>query len=85
LARAGEYRKAALALRELVTLEDSPAAWVALGDMLARARRPDDALHALRQALWRHRRLGADARARTVARLIVAIDPSDGDARRFAA
>jgi cytochrome c-type biogenesis protein CcmH/NrfG len=69
-ARKGEHRKAALALRELCAREGDAASWTLLGDMWRRARRLDDALAALEQALWLHKRAGADRRAQTVSRLI---------------
>ncbi|MCC6877171.1 MAG: hypothetical protein IT378_22895, partial [Sandaracinaceae bacterium] len=65
LARKGEYRKAALALRERAALRGDAAAWVALGDMLRRARRPDEAVAALKQGKYLHERAGAKARAST--------------------
>ena len=82
LASKDEPRKAAIALRELTARTDSAAHWVLLGDMLRRARRHDEALAAFREALWRHRRAGADGRARTVATLVLALDPDDAQARR---
>lgn len=85
LARKGDYRKAALALRERVALTGDAASWVALGDMLRRARRVPEALTALRQGLYLHRRAGAEGRARTVARMIVALDPWDAKAARYTA
>jgi hypothetical protein len=83
LARKGEYRKAALALRERVALCGDAPSWVALGDMLRRARRWPEALNALHQGLYLHRRAGALGRARTVARMIVALDPWDVKAARY--
>ncbi len=71
----GDYRKAALALRERAALTGDAPSYVALGDMLRRARRVADALHALKQGMYLHRRSGARRRARTVARMIVALDP----------
>ncbi|HJL17820.1 MAG TPA: hypothetical protein RMH99_19300 [Sandaracinaceae bacterium LLY-WYZ-13_1] len=83
-ARRGEYRKAALALRERAALVDDAKTWVALGDMLRRAGRAREALRALKQGMYRHRRAGASGRARTVARMIVALDPWDAKAARAA-
>jgi tetratricopeptide (TPR) repeat protein len=83
LAKQGEYRKAALALRERVALTGDAASWVALGDMLRRARRTPEALNALRQGMHLHRQAGALGRARTVARMIVALDPWDARAARL--
>lgn len=84
-ARKGDYRKAAVALRERVALCGDAPSWVALGDMLRRARRMKEALHALKQGLYLHRRNGAHGRARTVARMIVALDPWDTQAARYSA
>jgi hypothetical protein len=55
---------------------------VLLGDMLRRARRQSEALAALREGLWRHRRAGSEARAQTVAALMLALDPTDSQAQR---
>ncbi len=76
LAKNGEHRKAALALRERAGLVDDPAAWVMAGAMWARARRSDDALAALRHGMWLHQRVGSVARARVVARIIRDLDPN---------
>jgi hypothetical protein len=84
LRASGNYRKAALALREWVRHTDAPQAWVAFGAMLARARRNEQALQALREGLWRFRRQGELARARSVARLILTMDPTDVRAGRVA-
>lgn len=83
LARKGDYRKAALALRERAALRGDAASWVALGDMLRRARREREALEALKQGMFLHRRAGAPGRVRTVARMIVALDPWDAKAVRY--
>ncbi len=82
-AKKGDYRKAALALRERVALTGDAASWVALGDMLRRARRVPEALTALRQGMYLHRQAGFEGRARTVARMIVALDPWDAKAARY--
>ncbi|MEQ9074011.1 MAG: hypothetical protein RLP09_09155 [Sandaracinaceae bacterium] len=74
-ARRGDYRKAALALRERVALRGDAASWVALGDMLRRARRVPEAVKALKQGMYLHRQRGAEGRVRTVARMLVALDP----------
>lgn len=79
----GDFRKAALALRERAALRGDAASWVALGDMLRRARREREALEALKQGLFLHRRAGAVGRVRTVARMIVALDPWDAKAARY--
>ncbi len=73
-----------MALRRLASLTQEPAHWVALGHMFNRARRPSDAIDALRHGLWLHKQRGAVARARTVARMIVQIDPTDAKAARLA-
>ena len=83
--RQGKPRKAAVALRELAARTEEPAHWVALGHALGQARREDEAVVALRQGMWLHQQRGADARARTVARLILDIDPSDRKAERYVA
>jgi hypothetical protein len=75
--RKGDHRKAAVALRELVALEGDAKSWTLLGDTLKRARRPREAIRALKQACWLHRQAGADLRARTVARMLVELDPFD--------
>ena len=82
-ARRGEFRKAALALRERAGLIGDAPSWVALGDMLRRARREREALDALKQAMYLHRQNGASGRVRTVARMIVALDPWDTKAARY--
>lgn len=76
LAKAGELRKAAFALRERAAiLEDAPS-WVMAGAMWRRARRPADAIAALRHGMWLHQRAGSAARVKTVAALIAQIDGS---------
>lgn len=75
LAKNGEHRKAALALRERAALTDDAATWVMAGAMWAKARRSEDAVAALRHGMWLHQRSGSDARARVVARIIREIDP----------
>lgn len=85
LAAKGEYRKAALALRERAARVGDAASWVMAGAMLRRARRDDEAIVALRQGLWLHQRAGSDRRARSVARVLVELDPADKLARRYAA
>jgi hypothetical protein len=70
LAKNGEHRKAALALRERAGIVDEAAAWVMAGAMWAKARRQEDALAALRHGMWLHQRAGSAARARVVARIL---------------
>ncbi|MBO6940318.1 MAG: hypothetical protein JJ863_35420 [Deltaproteobacteria bacterium] len=81
-ARKGNFRKAVVALRELTALDGRPAHWVALGDALRRARKEREAIRALKQGLFLHSRAGADARARSVAQLILELDPTDRVAER---
>lgn len=81
-ARKGNFRKAVVALRQLAALDGRPAHWVALGDALRRARREREAIRALHQGLFLHSRAGADARARSVAQLILELDPTDRVAER---
>jgi hypothetical protein len=76
LAKQGDVRKAALALRERASIVDDAASWVMAGAMWRRARRYADALAAFRHGMWLHQRAGATARAQTVARLIAEIDGS---------
>lgn len=80
----GEHRKAAVALRELVALRGDAKSWTLLGDTLRRARRPSEAVTALKQALWLHRKAGSDLRARTVARMLVELDPFDQKTAKYA-
>ena len=84
LARKGEYRKAAIALRERAALVADAASWGMVGGMRARARRPEDAVAAYRQGMWLHQQNGAPRRARTVAKLIAEIDPHDRAALKLA-
>ncbi len=75
-ARSGDHRKASVALRELVALEGDAKSWTQLGDALRRARRPKEAIRALKQAQWLHRRAGAELRARTVGQMLFELDPA---------
>lgn len=84
LAGKGQHRKAALALRQLAALTGAAADYVQLGAMLSRARRTDEAVLAFKQGLFLHRQAGAQKRATSVARLIVAIAPHDEKARALA-
>lgn len=85
LARKGEFRKAVLALREAAALDPSGASFVRLAHGLLLAERRDEALHALRQAMYCFRHDDQRGRARTVASLILKLDPADRNARRRAA
>lgn len=82
LASKGEYRKAALALRERVAITGDAVTWVQLGDMLRRARRTDEAARALKEGLWLHKRAGAIGRARTVAKMLSVLVPGDASVDR---
>lgn len=81
-ARRGDYRKAALSLRQLVCLDGTARSWVAFGAMLSRAKRYEEALEAYKQGLWLMRREGHDRRATTVARLILELSPNEPSASR---
>ena len=85
LAKGGEPRKAALALRERAAILDEAAAWVLAGAMWAKARRADDAIAALRHGMWLHQRGGAVARARVVARILDALEMGRAEPMRRAA
>ncbi|MFO0685769.1 MAG: hypothetical protein U0234_27170 [Sandaracinus sp.] len=78
LAKNGEHRKAALALRERAAITDDPATWVMAGAMWARARKNDDAIAALRHGMWLHQRAGSPARAKVVARILRELDGDGG-------
>ena len=82
--RKGQFRKAALAFRKLAGNSDEPRHWVALGHLWRRARRNEQALDALRQGMFLHKRRGSSERARTVARMILELDPADSGAFRMA-
>jgi predicted TPR repeat methyltransferase len=70
LAKAGQYRKAAIALAELAHREQDAATWVRLGVMLQRAGRTPAALDALKQGLWLLRMARNQRKAAVVAGLI---------------
>ena len=85
-ARRGEDRKAALAMREAVALEPTAGNYCRLGVMLDRAGgRPTEALNALKQALFLFRQEDKAGRMRTVARMILALDPENRSASTCAA
>jgi Flp pilus assembly protein TadD len=63
LARKGDFRRAAVVLRELVAAKPSAANWSKLGIVLLQAGRHDQALDALKQGIWLHRRTGYTGRA----------------------
>ena len=83
--RKGEFRKAVLALREAAGIDPSGASYVRLAHGLLLVERRDEALHALRQALYCYRHDHQRGRARTVAGLILKLDPADRNARKKAA
>jgi Flp pilus assembly protein TadD len=85
LLRKGEFRKAVLALREAAGLDQSGASFVRLAHGLLLVEKRDEALHALRQALYCFRHDDQRGRARTVAGLILKLDPGDRNARKRAA
>lgn len=81
LAKAGEFRKAAIALAELANREQDAASWVRLGAMLMRAGKGPAAIDALKQGLWLYRR-GCEQRKAAV--VIALIDRCANDPRRAA-
>jgi hypothetical protein len=70
LRRRGEYRKAAIAQRELVCREPSAGRWVQLGELLAHAGRIEQAIDAYKQGQWLHRRNGHTRKAEIVETLM---------------
>lgn len=84
LASKGEFRKAALALRERAALLGDAASWVMAGAMLHRARRDDEAIVALRHGMWLHERAGDPRKAGAVARVLGPLDPTDRMVLRYA-
>ena len=74
-----------ITFRQLTALDARPAHWVWLGHALHRASRPREAVDAFKQGVYLHSKAGFPARARTVAKLILAIDPTNPMAERFAA
>jgi len=84
LARRGEHRKAALALREASALAPSAVAYCRLGAALERAGRPHEAVMAFKEALYILRLEHDRPRERTVATIILALDPEDRAALRAA-
>jgi Flp pilus assembly protein TadD len=83
--RKGEPRKAMLALREAVALDPSAARFTRFGVLLGQLGRTAEAVEALKQALFLFRSAGERGRARTVARLILSLDPAEPSALRSAA
>lgn len=83
--RKNDQRKAVLALREATALDPSGASYVRLAYVLGRLGKTGEQLHALKQALYCFRYDDMRGRARTVARLILQLDPTDTAALRRAA
>lgn len=64
-----------MALREACLRDETAAAlWTMYGALLARARRRDDAMRALRHALWLRKSVHDDGRARTTQILLDRIE-----------
>ena len=78
--RHDEPRKAVLALREAAALDPHGPAYVRLAHVLQRLGKDTEALHALKQALYCFRHDAQRGRARTVARMILKLDPADASA-----
>lgn len=83
-ARKGDFRKAAIALRQLAALGGEARHWVALGSVLSQGNKQTEAIEAWKRGLWLYKQSGADRRAATVARLILEVDPSDRTALKAA-
>jgi tetratricopeptide (TPR) repeat protein len=83
--RRDEPRKAVLALREAAALDPHGPSFVRLAHVLQLIGKDDEALSALKQALYCFRHEAQRGRARTVARLILRLDPADASALRKAA
>lgn len=80
-----EPRKAVLALREAAALDANGPGFVRLAHVLLLTGKRDESLHWLKQALYCFRHGDQRGRARTVARLILKLDPADASALRRAA
>jgi Flp pilus assembly protein TadD len=80
--RRGEARKAVMTLREASALEPSGAAYTRLGHALICAGKKDEAVLALKHALYCFRHDDMRGRARTVAHMILALDPRDATAQK---
>lgn len=83
--RRDEPRKAVLALREAAALHPHGPSFVRLAHVLQLVGKDDEALQALKQALYCFRHADQRGRARTVARLILKLDPADASAQKKAA
>ncbi len=75
LLRRGEARKAILMLRENAAREPSGATYAWLADGLLRLGKRDEALAALKQALYCFRDTASRGRARAITRFILTLDP----------
>ena len=78
----GEERKALQLLREAAALEPSGATYCWLAEGLLRAGKGEEALQALKQALYTFRYDHLRGRARSVAQWMLKLDPSDRAARK---
>ena len=85
LLRRGEERKAVQLLRECAALEPSGSSYCWLADILLKAGREQEALEALRQALYCFRYDHFRGRACAVAQWILRLDPCDPAARKVRA
>lgn len=86
LLRRGEERKALQLLRESAAREPSGATYCWLADGLLQAgKSEEEALQALKQALFAFRFDHMRGRARTVAQWILKLDPTDRSARKVEA
>jgi hypothetical protein len=85
LFRRGEPRKALQLLREQAAREPSGRNYCWLADGLLRIGKHEEALGALRQALYCFRHERTSGRACSVARWMLRLDPSDLSARKIAA
>ena len=85
LIRRDDARKAVMLLREASALEPTGASFTRLGYALMCAGKQTEAMQAYKEALYSFRHDDMRGRARTVARMILAIDPADSAARKRAA
>jgi hypothetical protein len=83
--RKGDVRKAVMTLRESSALDPSGASYTRLGYALMCAGKSDEAVLALKHALYCFRHDDMRGRARTVARMILQLDPQDATASKRAA
>ncbi len=72
-------------MREAAALDPSGASFVRLAHLLLLAGKRDEALQWLKQAMYCFRHDEQRGRARTVARLILKLDPEDASALKKAA